>query len=1346
MEPVCRIRMLGGLRARVRDREIARFRTQKTGALLAYLAYHREQLHPREVLAEMLWPWSAPTAGRKSLSMALSSLRSQLEPPGIDAGSVILADRQSVGLSPATVTTDVTEFHALLRRAEVAGSDAERLQCTAEAVALYRGPLLPGYYQDWLLPEQRRLADAYFAALRHLTNELAARGDYQSAIDHARQAVSFDPVREGAHEHLIRLLIAAGDPVAAVRQYEELEQVLEEQLSEQPSAALRELRRELPATPTRQRGDPLPMPRPFAPLDTPDQTLRGTIALLLGEVLSGDGNGSQANGTDSKSIQEARELVSGVAARHGGHAANGAGDTLAFAFGRPSDALAAAIECQRGMGESCRERPGVVQLRLALDTGEAQPVGGSYRGPLLDRATGILLATHPGQILCSEAAAGILRSGLPPDVALVDLGFFGLRTVEAPERLFTVEHPDVTRAAFPPPNAALAHRSNLPSQFTRFFGREAELARVKDLLASDGAQLITLTGSGGSGKTRLTIEAARAALGPFRGAVWFVALQELTDADLLPRAVVGAVGAPPLPDLEPLDQAVGLLSRQPSLLVLDNFEHLVDGGALIVRDLVERVSELKVLVTSRRCLSVSGETELPLGPLPTPTGEAGAEELVRCPSVQLFVDRAQTAKPDFQVTKLNAPAISELCERLEGIPLALELAGARAQVLTPSQMLEQMAERFGFLVTRKRDVADRHRTLWAALDWSYQLLTPELQRFLSRLSVFRGGWTADAAAAVCDEPRALDFLQQLRDASLVTSLAHHGKMCFGLLDSTREFAWQKLSAEERDALAERHADYYLAAAEGADGPTPATDGGTRLARLESGYDNLRAALRWLAAAEGKAEAGLRLAAALGRFWSVGRHTAEGWGWMEKMLTRPGAQAPTPARARALQQAGGLATPPAAGVPLFEEALGIYRERGDQAGVLLCLTGLGNAALLSPAGRDESERLFRQALAMARDAGDEGAEAGCLRSLSHLARDRLEYTEAQTLARQAIAISRRLGDRRGMAGALNNLGYALWPVNKYEEAYGLHKEALAVFRAAGDKPGTGNTLKMLSAVARRMGRTNESRAYLEEDLALYREFGNTRGEAMAVEGMGLTARQEGDLGAAERFFTEALTLHREAGNQWGVASCLSSLGNLARARGQLEEARECVQSALAIKQEVEPQHVDCHDLLLLGSVALLQEDWAEARARLTEAAVGALERDYHETAATALCSLGIAACLEGDCSKARAHLGEALAVFRIDDGDWHIADRLLEAMALVCAREGRPERGARLVGAAEVLGQKARPSRAAFPCTEYDYALQSVRSMLDEQTFEAERAKGHAMDRQQAIAYALQTDDPRDAPA
>jgi len=1155
--------MLGGLRVRSGDRTITRFRTQKTGALLAYLAYYLSRAHSREVLVELLWPWSAPAAGRKSLTVSLSSLRHQLEPPGAPEGAVIRAERFTVQLNPAAVSTDVAEFEAALLSAERASTEAERSQLLAEAVGLYGGPLLPGYYQDWILPEAERLANVYLEAVQALTGYLQGQGDVSRALDYAHRAVTVDPLREDAHRLVMRSLAAAGQPDGVLRQYRELEKLLRDQLGEPPSPATRELAERLAAG-----SDARPRPKPVrawrAP-STPDVVSEGppmgTVTFLLADIEGSRRLPREARRGSGRARQACRALLTDTAARNGGHVVQQGAEPLTFAFARPSDALTCAIACQPGStGPAGPGGAASAPVRMALDTGEAELRDGRYHGRVLDRAMGLLVAAHGGQILCSEATAGLLRGELGPGVRLTDLGYYRLRGVELPQQLFSVQWPAMAPGPSPPPNAALAYRSNLPAQLTRFFGREEELARLEEALTRRDVRVVALTGPAGSGKTRLAIEAARRVLEPFRAAVWYVPLQDLRDAQLIGDSVSEAMALPRLPHLAPLDQVIEALSRQRSLLLLDNFEHLLTDGVMVLRTLLDRTPALTCLVTSRQILGVQGEAEFVVGGLPTPRGGAAPEELLRFPSVQLFVDRAQMAQPDFQITGRNAADVAQVCDRLEGIPLALELAAARAQVLTPARMLAQLEDRFSFLVSRKRDAIGRHRTLRAAVDWSYQLLPDELRRFFPRLSVFRGGWTVEAAQSVCEEPEALERLEQLRECSLVLADAGDDEaegLRFRLLETLREFAWGELTSGEQAALHQAHAAYYLTLAEQAEPNVRGPDQGRWLGRLEDEHDNLRAALAWLGSADDSAEAGLRLAAALSRFWAVRGYFAEGRARLAEAIGRDEAAGRTLARARALAGAGQLAVAQgdvAAATAALEASLAIAREVGYLPGVVEALSSLGMAATWGSGDLSGAAKLLEAGVSVAREAGLKSAVAFSLGGLSRLASLRGEGGRARTHAEERLAIERELGDEAQTAEALHDVGTAALIQTDYPAARAALEEGLTIRRQLGDRLGMSQALRDLGGTLLESGDVTVARLCFEEFWTACQEMGFPQASVLCLADLARTAYYEGDHARGRSLAEEALRIARQAGWAHGIAGASLWLGRLSLAEGDLPGAQ------------------------------------------------------------------------------------------------------------------------------------------------------------------------------------------------
>jgi predicted ATPase/DNA-binding SARP family transcriptional activator len=1219
-----RITLLGELRAEGGARVFTRFCTQKTGALLAYLAYFLDRAHPRDTLIDLLWPQAELQAGRNSLSVALSSLRHQLEPPGVPAGSVILADRASVRLSPEAVTTDVGDFDTALAAAERADSGMERVQHLTRAVELYRAELLTGSYEEWVLQERGWQAERYFSAVSQLLARLEEVGELSQALEVARQGVRIDPLREELHRELIRLLGAAGQPEAGLRQYRELERLLKEELEAEPGAATRALARNLeqrasqpaagrrqPVAGSRQPVDEEPAPTTAMVGSAEDSTgyrlpatgslPSGTVTFLLTDVEGSTRRWERTGDVFETALASHHGLLRRAFRRHNGYEVKEMGEAFLVAFERAGDALACAVAGQRALAaHPWPEAVGPLQVRMALHTGDVHPQEGDYHSLLLHHAQRMLAAGHGGQILCSEASAGLLRRSLEPDLKLRELGIYRLRDVAMPERLFQVEYAGMTRTAFPPLKAEAGYASHLPLPLTRFFGREEEIEQLEKMLLAPEGRLITLMGPGGSGKTRLALEVARRLVGEWHGAVWFVPLADLTDARRIGEAIRDAMRLVDSTDADPLEQVVEALSRQPSLLLLDNLEHLLgppaDGapcfGTAPVRALLERVPSLTLLVTSRQRLNLTGEREFLVPSLPIPDAAQSPAELLQCESVQLFVDRAQAVRPDFQVTARNAAAVAALCQRLEGIPLAIELTASRAQILTPAQMLAHLSprplrsgegagpaaspgdrsRRFDFLVSRQRDLAARHRTLRAAMEWSYRLLSPELQRFFAGLSVFRGGWTLAAAEEVCEAELSLDYLAQLRECSLVLAEEGGEEIRFWMLETLREYAREQCPAPELAAMEERHAAYYLALAEQAAPELEGSGQADWLDRLEREHDNLRVALAWSVARE-RAEVGLRLAEALGRFWEIRGHLNEARERLAQLLAIPGAEARTALRAGVLSRAGLLAYSQGDGrtaQSLLEESLAIRRELDNRSGVAVSLHNLGLVAE-QQGDLAAARSLYEESLALRRKLGGRLGIAMSLNELGLLAEAQGDLEAARALLAESLAIKRELGNRRTLISSLNNLGSVMYRQGDHDTGHGLLEEALAIGRELGDKPGI----------------------------------------ALCVHNLGRFAWDRGEYAVARSHYAESLSIERELGNKRGIAEDLEALGKVVGALGQPERAARLMGAAAAVRDAIGAPHwpVDRaeYECCLAAVRSTLDEAafaaaWAAGRALTLEQAV------------------------------------------------------------------------------------------------------------------------------------------------
>jgi predicted ATPase len=690
---------------------------------------------------------------------------------------------------------------------------------------------------------------------------------------------------------------------------------------------------------------------------------------------------------------------------------------------------------------------------------------------------------------------------------------------------------------------------------------------------------------------------------------------------------VNALGLPRSADLDPLEQVVEALNRQPSLLVLDNLEHLVEEGALLVKMLLERIPALACLVTSRQRLSLAGEQELAVLPLPTPKRSDSPERLLQYASVKLFVDRAQAVRADFQVTAANAGAIAALCDQLEGLPLALELAAARVGVLTPQQMLTHVEKRFGFLVSRQRGAPSRHRTLRGAIDWSYQLLSLELQQFFARLSVFRGGWTLAAAVMVCEEPMALEYMEQLRSCSLILAEelgAGDGdgtEMRFRMLETLREYGQEQLAPLELAALARRHMTYYLTLAEQAAPQRQGPDHRQWLGRIEEEHQNLRAALRW-SVESGEAETGLRLAGAVWQYWETRGFWAEGRERVAELLSLPFRAPRTAARAAALHGAGALASDQgdyAAARSLLEQSLEIWRELQDLRGIASSLHLLGIIARHQGdygAARD----LYEESLAIRRTAGDKPGVLFSLRHLGVVFVNQGDRVAARACLQEALGIARDLGDPLGITEILSGLGSMALDEGDCGTARAFHEESLAIRRRSGDLQNLSYSLNSLANVSYCQGDLAEARALFEESLEIQRQLGDKRGVAWSIHSLGAISLTEGEFRAARDLFAESLAIRQTLGDQVGIAECLQGLAEVDSAQGQPERAARLFGAAASLRDALgvplQPhQRADYDRRVHSTRVALGEElftaDWSEGRAMTHEQAVAyALQSSNH----------------------------------------------------------------------------------------------------------------------------------------
>ena len=553
------------------------------------------------------------------------------------------------------------------------------------------------------------------------------------------------------------------------------------------------------------------------------------------------------------------------------------GDGVHAAFADPLDAVGATLQLQQALADP--EATGGVPLRVrcGLHLGVVEQRDNDFFGTAVNRAARIMAAAHGGQVIVSQAVADRVADRLPYAVSLRDLGAVCLRDLASPERVYQVLHPQL-RQEFPALRSLTATPNNLAQQVTSFVGRERELAEVKKLLAQ--TRLATLLGAGGIGKTRLSLHAAVEVLDDFADGVWFVELAPIADPRLLAQAVAPVLGVKEEAGRPVQEALLKFVQDRQLLLVLDNCEHLLQGCAELAKQLLQAGAQVKILATSREPLHVAGETTYPVPSLslPEPRMRIAHTALTQYEAIRLFVDRAAAARPAFRLTPNNATLVADICRRLDGIPLALELAAARVRVLSVETIAARLSDRFRLLTGGDRTALPRQQTLRACIDWSYDLLTEAERSVLRRLAVFAGGWTLEAAEAVgtggdVQADEVLDVPAQLVEKSLVAMDAEGTR--YQLLETVRQYAQDRLhESGEAEAIRERHRDYFLALAEEAEPKLLGAEQAAWLRRLEAEHDNLRAGLSWSLEDSGS-QAGLRLCGALQRFWITRGHFSEG---------------------------------------------------------------------------------------------------------------------------------------------------------------------------------------------------------------------------------------------------------------------------------------------------------------------------------------------------------------------------------------------------------------------------------------------------------------------------------------
>ena len=758
----------------------------------------------------------------------------------------------------------------------------------------------------------------------------------------------------------------------------------------------------------------------------------GTVTFLFTDIEGSTKLAQQYPDAMPVLLARHHEIFRQVIQAQNGYIFQNEGDSLAVAFHSAIDALNAALNAQRLLQDEAWT-PAPIKVRMGIHTGAAKLNDASaatvYTGyATLATTQRVMSAGHGGQILLSGATCELVRDALPTETELLDLGEKRLKDLLRAQHLYQLSISGLP-TTFPPLKTLDAFRNNLPLQLTTFIGREKEIAAVKQELESH--RLVTLTGSGGTGKTRLSLQVAADLLETFPDGIWFVELAPLAGPDAIPQVVLTTLGLVEQPGKTIQQILSDYLHEKKVLLIIDNCEHLIEACAKLVNTFLSHALALKILASSREALGVDGELawHVPSLSLPDPREIHELDQLTQYEAVRLFIDRAGLANPHFLVTKANAPAIVQICHHLDGIPLALELAAARVRGLSVEQIASRLDDRFHLLTSGTRTALPRHRTLHALIDWSHDLLTEPERMLLRRLSVFAGGWTLEAAEFVCigdslESDQILDVLLHLVDKSLVLAETQGAESRYHMLETIRQYAREKLWATgEGERMRQRHLSYFVELAERAEPNLRAFDMVMWLDRLEAEHDNFRTALEW--AQESDVEAQLRLASALQWFWHIRGHKTEGIDSLER-----GEKPLWPQRAmipgKALITAGLLRlmsgeTDKVA--MLSEESLRLFRELGMSGRRGLAYTLLLMSAV--PGNKQDFlgvKTFVKESLAIFQELGDKFGRAECLMNLGWLAIQDGEYEQARSLWEDHFALRREIGDKDGIAIAFHDLGF------------------------------------------------------------------------------------------------------------------------------------------------------------------------------------------------------------------------------------------------------------------------------------------------------------------------------------
>jgi predicted ATPase/DNA-binding SARP family transcriptional activator len=1130
------IRLLGQFDVRLEGRPVE-IPSRPAQSLLAYLALTAGASHRREKLAGLLWPDTTESNARSNLRHALWRLRGAIE----KNGQYLLADA-------LTITFNAEADYWLDAQAlqqEFSGDwPAEELM---EAVSVYNGELLPGFYDEWVAPERERLGAVFERQMQKLLDRLIAGGRWAEVLAWGERWLVLGGVPEPAYRALMTAYGGLGDKAGVALAYQRCMEALRNELGVEPSAQTQALFEQL------SRSEKLPPP------------------------------------------------------------------------------------------------------------------------------------------------------------------------------------PAATTGVQPLP----AH--NLPSQSTPFIGRAEALAEVAQLLDDPACRLLTLTGPGGIGKTRLALQAAAEGINArkFADGVFFVPLAPLGSVEFIVPAIANAIAFTFYGGMDSKEQLLNYLREKSMLLVMDNFEHLTDGAGLLA-GFLESAPGLKCMVTSRERLNLHGEWLIEVEGMRVPESER-AERIEEYSAMQLFLQSARRVHARFILSEDDQQYAARICRLVEGLPLAIELASAWVRAISLREIAKEIERNLDFLATTLRDVPERHRSLRAVFDHSWNRLTGEEKRVFRNLSVFRGGFQRQAAEAVANA--SLPALSALMDKSL---LRRNASGRYEIHELLRQYALDKLAeADEETEVRDHHLAYFLGLAEEAEPMLRRAEQLAWLSRLETEHDNLRVALKW-AMTDEQLEEGLRLAGSLARFWYLHGYWSEGRDWLKKLLKvsegESDGRVHAPllrARAKAFYGTAWLEDESGADAPLYEQSLALCREIDDRWGEAFSLRGLGALAIR----QGESERaaeLLNESRKLFEELRERWGTALVNFNLGWLANDRDRHDEKLNLWNETLAGFRDVGDRWGMAVTLGALGFSARFEGDYKRAAAMSKESLHLFKELGDKAGMAESLARLASVAYRRSDYKQATAIYEESLALREELGDRLGALNTKGLLGLVAAYQGDYGRAIQLLEDSVRRGEELGGRVDAAHLISYLGTAAYFQGDLDRASELWEETLASYRQFDDRVSAAYSINYLGIVALQRGDLGRAGTLLQEAYDQIRGTGDKRGLALALHGLGRLAHAQGDEARAVSFLKQGLTL-RKEMGDKQGIAESLESLAGTlgaCEDRDALEGAAKLFGAAEYLREKIGAPLPPVEREAYERDLAAVRAQIDEEAFATGWAVGRGMKLEEVLGEAL----------